>query len=714
MRHLLLLLPLFALAGCQSPQDGVKVTVTSTGFLPGCLQVTARDDASQETRSTALAGKGAPSVGGSVLVGVVLPGHWGTALTITAEAFETPFEAGQDCAGKVVASGNGQVSVVRGEAAKGNPPGLTLALSATDEDGDGYVPKNDDGTGGTDCDDRPTAGASVHPGAKENCNDRDDNCDGDDDQTHFKLGVACENDGGCTGRLECAFNKVDTTCKAPEPEYAWVDGDDDKVGKAGVEPTRFCAPSTVPDAGYVPFSARHDDCDDGNKNIHPLATEACNGADDNCDGTPDNIAFEDCMTPDSQCVGARQCKGIAGDKECVATVPVPTWYPDSDLDGKGRTNAGIASCSIQAGAGYITASGDCDDGNPFIHATAPELCDEQDNNCDGQTDENQVCGTTAPPRWVGNQIGTDSGRTWYGISLYGNGGVWLSGSDSGRGVKKPGEADFTLRPGACAGNARALHAVWAHPGSGKAYMGGTEERLLIQEDSSTVCGPQPSLNSNSNDTVTYGLLGFVSATDPDEVLLYGVATEGNLNDGATFRWNGEVNTVAAPRMNDTPLKGIHGLSPDLMFAVGSFKNPSSSGPKGRILRYQPGSTSWGDLKEPAGAKGLNAVWVVHSKLAYAVGDNGTFLQWDGTSWALAPSPSGGENLNGVMAFGSNAIYVASASGTLYRYYDGIWHPYALHNASLTSIRGTRPDDLWTAGAQGKAFHYPAWPTPALP
>ncbi|RYZ46180.1 MAG: hypothetical protein EOO72_02620 [Myxococcaceae bacterium] len=709
MRHLLLLLSLFALAGCQAPQDGVKVTVTATGFVPGCLRVTARDEASGETRSTMLGGKGTPSVGGSVLVGVVLPESWGTRLTLTAEAHEAPFVADQGCTGKVITSKEGAVSIVRGEAAKGRPPELTLALTATDQDGDGYV---HEASGGTDCNDTPGIGDAIHPGALERCNGRDDDCNGDDDQTFFGLGVACAEDGGCSGRLECDLDNLKTTCKAPAPTLAWVDKDGDQVGRANVEPSRFCAPLTVPDAGYVPFTARHDDCDDTNRNIHPAALEACNGLDDNCDGSQDNIAFEACTTLTSQCSGAQQCKGTSGEKECVATGPVPTWYPDQDLDGRGVSGMGTPSCTLQADAGYALHDGDCDDGNPFIHSAATELCDEQDNDCDGEKDEAQVCGATVPG-WEARLVGGNTARIWHGISLYQNGGVWLAGTHSGRGAKLPDKVDFTFPEGTCAGTPPALYSVWAHPRTAKAFLGGADENLSIQEATSITCGPQPSIDSDNPQTVIHGLMGFADSVDPEEVQIFGVATSGNGNDGATFLWNGQTASVPVLPATDTTLRGVHGLSPALMFAVGSYRSPSASA-QGRILRYQPGEfPSWGQHVEPPDAKALNAVWVVHPRLAYAVGYLGTFMKWDGATWSKQAGPSDSEQLTGVVAFGSNAIYVSSESGTLYRYYDGVWHTHQL-GAPLHALNGNRPDNIWAAGAQGKVFHYPAWSFPTPP
>ena len=91
----------------------------------------------------------------------------------------------------------------------------------------------------SDCDD---SDSTIRPGAPELCNGRDDDCDG-------------------TG----------------DPELTWyVDADGDGYGDltAGVdacdEPEGFVAAGT--------------DCDDGDPQIHPGATELCNGYDDDCDG----------------------------------------------------------------------------------------------------------------------------------------------------------------------------------------------------------------------------------------------------------------------------------------------------------------------------------------------------------------------------------------------------------------------------------------------
>lgn len=48
----------------------------------------------------------------------------------------------------------------------------------------------------------------------------------------------------------------------------------------------------------------------------------------------------------------------------------------------------LAACSVDRdGDGYSVRAGDCNDGNPAIHPGAAELCDDVDNDCDGEVNE---------------------------------------------------------------------------------------------------------------------------------------------------------------------------------------------------------------------------------------------------------------------------------------------------------------------------------------
>ena len=61
------------------------------------------------------------------------------------------------------------------------------------------------------------------------------------------------------------------------------------------------------------------------------------------------------------------------------------YYHDGDGDGAGDPGKYEDAC--EAPAGHVANSGDCDDNNPAIRPEATEVCDNLDNNCDGQVDE---------------------------------------------------------------------------------------------------------------------------------------------------------------------------------------------------------------------------------------------------------------------------------------------------------------------------------------
>lgn len=62
-----------------------------------------------------------------------------------------------------------------------------------------------------------------------------------------------------------------------------------------------------------------------------------------------------------------------------------TFYQDADGDGFGNPNSSTQACS--APTGFVTNSTDCNDTNGAVHPGATEVCDGQDNNCNGQSDE---------------------------------------------------------------------------------------------------------------------------------------------------------------------------------------------------------------------------------------------------------------------------------------------------------------------------------------
>ncbi len=326
--------------------------------------------------------------------------------------------------------------------------GLALTTQYRDQDGDGYgdpawtsdfcslvVGWSEDSS---DC---GPSNRSIYPGAEEYCDGLDHDCDGltmeadsvdlifwwpDEDGDGFGAGVpslACEAPVGTVGNiLDCDDTRADVNPRAPEvcdplgtdedcdllPNDLddWVAGgtewypdlDGDGWG-AEVEPVWTCdAPRD-----YVDLT---EDCDDADPLVNPAVIEVCNGIDDDCEGTVDEGASD----PHTWYLD-RDADGYGVDASTLIACELPGGYAEfggdcNDFNNTYFPSADERACTpgIDLNCDGFTGSDDndgdgwpaceeCDDGEYDTHPGAIEVCNGEDDDCDGRPDIDAVDGT---------------------------------------------------------------------------------------------------------------------------------------------------------------------------------------------------------------------------------------------------------------------------------------------------------------------------------
>ena len=168
----------------------------------------------------------------------------------------------------------------------------------------GYVPDGDD------CDDTD---ANTFPGADETCDGADEDCDGNIDESAIDAAIwYADTDGDGYGDARVSL----TTCEQP-----------------------------------VDYADNSDDCDDTDAATSPEGIEACDGFDQDCDGSIDE----------------------------------QLWYADADDDGYGDADTVNTTCIMPSG--FVANGSDCDDSDAAISPDAVEVCGGTDEDCDGLTDD---------------------------------------------------------------------------------------------------------------------------------------------------------------------------------------------------------------------------------------------------------------------------------------------------------------------------------------
>ncbi|MBN8610414.1 MAG: hypothetical protein J0L92_07520 [Deltaproteobacteria bacterium] len=207
-----------------------------------------------------------------------------------------------------------------------------------------------------DCDE---TSAAVYPGAPEECNTLDDDCDGRVDE-----GFAVERfvaDCDVDGFGDAAHGTMD--CQPP-----------------GSKPPSVC------EAGW--WSRIDGDCDDLAPDVHPKPIEeACDGLDDDCDGSVDHTRQD--LDGDGfvafACDGTMDCRDdYAG---AYPGAPEACDGIDTDCDGTVEDRDGDGHLALTAPCvGGPLPRDDCDDARFATRPGAIEVCNTIDDDCDGVVD----------------------------------------------------------------------------------------------------------------------------------------------------------------------------------------------------------------------------------------------------------------------------------------------------------------------------------------
>jgi hypothetical protein len=519
--------------------------------------------------------------------------------------------------------------------------------------------------------------------------------------------------------------------------------------------------SYISAAGALPGT----DCDDSNADIHPNATEVCDGVDNNCrDGEAD-------------------APGALG------------YYPDRDSDGYGDGNVEAIPSCVQP-ANTATRGGDCNDNDATVHPDQAEFrCDGLDENCSGGPDETFAVGdacTTAqacpgvkqcngvsatvcfseqqPREWFVDEDGDGTTGATAGLSCtepapgastmrtdcdessrYATTGAtevcdrvdndcdgsvdedltgcsttaWAETTGAGgsdvewRAVAPYGDnrgwlaatdlvvhvnGDIVVPVTSCTGT---WQSAWVAR-SGRVFLGSGAGRLATVfpgafDSCAEVAGPGSS-----------GINGLVGFEDGTTVQLFAVDSQGRVIrwvyvEGATSQATPELVTQVVGS-----LRAIHGVSPETLLAVGSETVNSVVRPAAWSVPASGGTWS----KESLGSTGttgpLRAVQVLTPKLAYAAGDGGLFLERAGTAWNAKPSLTvlglGLVNGRAMVAFGSKAIYAVTSGVRDIHFFNGTeWSSVTVPSRTLSTLGATGPGNVWGAGGGGTLVRWQPQP-----
>ena len=165
--------------------------------------------------------------------------------------------------------------------------------------------------------------------------------------------------------------------------------------------------------------------------------------------------------------------------------------------------------------------------------------------------------------------------------------------------------------------------------------------------------------------------------------------------GTVLSYDGGAWSEADIGINTSNIIGLHGAGRDDVWAVGA---------NSQTFHYTGEANGWTTVRAPT-PETLNAVHVFSSTLAYAVGDAGVLVQWDGSRWNLGPALGDGR-LNGVWGANPNDVWIVGDNGRAYRFDGASWTEQAgFTTASLLGVRGRTASEVYAWGSGGALLRF---------